>query len=92
MPMVIYGMQSGAAAWCAIHREGAEDVVLNARVSQPTCMAFGGDDMNLLFVTSARIGLSDEALAAQPEAGNLFIDRTDVKGVNESWYKASAAR
>lgn len=72
--------------------EGAENFVLNTPVSQPTCMAFGGDDMNLLFVTSARIGLSDEALAAQPEAGNLFIYRTDFKGVNECWYKASSAR
>lgn len=67
--------------------EGEENFVLPTTVSQPTCMAFGGDDMNILFVTSARIGLSDEALAAQPEAGNLFIYRTDFKGVNECWYK-----
>jgi L-arabinonolactonase len=72
--------------------EGVEDFVLNTLVSQPTCMAFGGDEMNLLFVTSARIGLSDEALAAQPEAGNVFIYRTNFKGVNECWYKASASR
>lgn len=72
--------------------EGVEDYVLKTIVSQPTCMAFGGDDMNLLFVTSARIGLSDEALATQPEAGNLFIYRTDFKGVNECWYKASASQ
>jgi len=72
--------------------EGNEDFVLPKLVSQPTCMAFGGDDMNLLFVTSARIGLSDEALAEQPQAGNLFIYRTNFKGVNECWYKASASR
>lgn len=67
--------------------EGVEDFVLSTIVSQPTCMAFGGDDMNLLFVSSARIGLSDAALAAQPEAGNLFIYRTNFTGVNECWYK-----
>lgn len=72
--------------------EGVENFVLNTLASQPTCMAFGGDDLNLLFVTSARIGLSDEALAAQPQAGNLFIYRTEFKGVNECWYKASAAQ
>ena len=71
--------------------EGMENRVLKTIVSQPTCMAFGGEDMNLLFVTSARIGLSEEALAAQPEAGNLFIYRTDFKGVNECWYKALAS-
>jgi L-arabinonolactonase len=71
--------------------EGVEQSVLKTPVSQPTCMAFGGEEMNLLFVTSARIGLSEEALAAQPQAGNLFIYRTDFKGVNECWYKASVS-
>jgi len=66
--------------------------VLPVPVSQPTCMAFGGAAMTLLFVTSARIGLSDEALVAQPQAGNLFIYRTDFSGVNESWYKGLSAR
>ncbi len=72
--------------------EGVENFVLKTKVSQPTCMAFGGEEMNLLFVTSARIGLSEEALAMQPEAGNLFIYRTNFKGVNECWYKASASQ
>jgi L-arabinonolactonase len=72
--------------------EGVENFVIKTPATQPTCMAFGGEDMNLLFVTSARIGLSDEALAAQPEAGNLFIYRTDFKGVNECWYKALASQ
>lgn len=72
--------------------DGREVAVLPMPVSQPTCMAFGGEEMNLLFVTSARIGLSDEALAEQPRAGNLFIYRTAFNGVNECWYKASSAR
>ena len=71
--------------------EGRQVFEFKTLVSQPTCMAFGGDDMSLLFVTSARIGLSDDALAEQPEAGNLFIYRTDFKGVNECWYKGSAS-
>ncbi len=72
--------------------DGEENLVLNTLVSQPTCMAFGGEDMNLLFVTSARIGLDDEALAIQPQAGNLFIYRTNFKGINECWYKASKSK
>jgi L-arabinonolactonase len=72
--------------------EGVEHHVLQTLVSQPTCMAFGGEDMNLLFVTSARIGLSDEALALQPDAGNLFIYRTNFTGVPECWYKASTSQ
>ena len=68
---------------------GVQDFVLPTLVCQPTCMAFGGEDMNLLFVTSARIGMTPEALAEQPQAGNLFIYRTDFKGLEECWYKAS---
>lgn len=72
--------------------DGEEVAVLPMPVSQPTCMALGGDDMNLLFVTSARLGLSNQALTEQPRAGNLFIYRTAFRGLNECWYKASPAR
>ncbi len=70
---------------------GEIDAELAMPVSQPTCMAFGGENMNFLFVTSARIGLSDDALAAQPSAGDVFIYRTSVTGVAENWYKPSSA-
>lgn len=55
-------------------------------VSQPTCVAFGGEKMNLLFVTSAREGLSDNALTEQPLAGNLLIYETDVTGIADAHY------
>ena len=88
----LWNAEWGGSRLVRYNQNGEEDTVLATPVSQPTCMAFGGDDMNLLFVTSARIGLSDDALAAQPEAGNLFIYRTRFKGVNECWYKASTSR
>jgi xylono-1,5-lactonase len=49
--------------------------------SQVTNCAFGGSDMRTLFVTSARIGLSPEQLAAEPLAGGLFAVATDSPGV-----------
>lgn len=54
--------------------------------SQPTCVAFGGDDLNLLLVTSARENLGAAALAQQPHAGDLFIYRVGAKGIPESRY------
>ncbi len=53
-------------------------------VSQPSCPAFGGADLNLLMVTTARDGLTADALAAQPLAGALFIYETDVSGLPET--------
>ena len=56
-------------------------------VSQPTCVAFGGAQMNRLFVTSARAGLTAEQLAKEPHAGNLFIYHTPCSGLTESRFR-----
>lgn len=55
-------------------------------VSQPTCVAFGGTHMNLLFVTTARDALDRQTLAAQPEAGNVFIYETDAMGLADAQF------
>lgn len=65
--------------------EPADEVVLP--VSQPTCVALGGRDLNLLFVTTAKVSLTSEQLASQPAAGNLFIYATPYSGLPESHFK-----
>jgi L-arabinonolactonase len=40
---------------------------------QPTCLAFGGPDGKLMFITSARDGLSKEMLERYPQSGALFV-------------------
>jgi sugar lactone lactonase YvrE len=49
-------------------------------VSNITKLAFGGPDLRTVFATTAAKGLSETALARQPEAGNLFSFRADVPG------------
>ena len=44
-------------------------------VSRVTSCVFGGDDMDDLYITSAREGLSDSDLKEQPLAGSLFVIR-----------------
>ncbi len=56
-----------------------EDVPVPA--SQPSCLVFGGPQLGLVFVTSARMGLDAEALARDPGAGCLFVYETDARGV-----------
>lgn len=58
--------------------------------SQPTCVAFGGPDLNLIIVTSALDGLSAERLNSEPSAGNVFIFETDIVGLPEGTYKGKA--
>jgi len=60
--------------------EGKIEREIKLPVANVTCMAFGGRDLNVLYMTTAWFMLSDEERAAQPEAGDLFRIETDVTG------------
>jgi sugar lactone lactonase YvrE len=50
-------------------------------VTRPTSCAFGGSGLDLLFVTSARLGLDFRARGTQPLAGALFAFDVGVRGL-----------
>lgn len=66
--------------------DGAIDRDIAVPAEQPTCVAFGGPDLDLLFVTSARDGLADAALATQPSAGDVFVYKAPVPGIPDGRY------
>jgi len=82
----VWNAQWGGSHVVRYAPDGQIDFILPMPVTQPTCVAFGGEHLNLLAVTSARIGLSDEAVQQQPQAGSLFIFQTDVTGLPESRF------
>jgi sugar lactone lactonase YvrE len=51
-------------------------------VANITKIAFGGDDLRTAFATTARQMLSADAIAQQPQIGDLFMFRTDIPGVS----------
>jgi len=53
---------------------------------QITSVAFGGDDLQSLVVTSARNGMSDKQLAQYPGSGSVFLLRPGVAGVLPQSY------
>lgn len=67
--------------------DGREVASLALPFSQPTCVAFGGPQLDWLLITSARQGLSAAQLQAQPQAGNLMIYQTNVRGLPECRFK-----
>lgn len=71
---------------------GQLDLEIEMPVSQPSCTAFGGPDLDLLLVTSARIGLAPQQLAAEPAAGHLFIYRTAFKGLPACCFKRESCK
>lgn len=66
-------------------RRYAPDGTLLARIAVPcgnvTKVAFGGPDLRTGYITTARAGLSDEALAEQPLAGALFAFDAPAPGM-----------
>jgi sugar lactone lactonase YvrE len=46
-----------------------------------TKIAFGGPDLRTAYATTARVGLSGEARAVQPQAGSLFAFDVDTPGL-----------
>lgn len=61
--------------------EGALLQRIDLPALQITCMAFGGDDLKSLVVTSARNGLSGKQLAQYPGSGAVFLLRPGASGV-----------
>lgn len=59
---------------------GRVDRVIEMPVSQPTCVAFGGREMDILYITSASYKLPAEKLAKEPRAGAIFATRPGVTG------------
>jgi L-arabinonolactonase len=60
---------------------GRVDRVIDLPVSNPTCVAFGDTDLQTLFITSARFGLTADQLSLEPQAGDVFAVRLDVAGL-----------
>jgi len=66
--------------------DGRIDRVIDLPVQRPTSCQFGGPDMSVLFVTTARQKLTPQELATQPLAGALLALDVGVRGVAEARY------
>ena len=60
---------------------GAEVGRFELPVQRPTCVVFGGDDLDVLYVSTAREGLDAADLAGHPAAGEILALDPGVKGM-----------
>ncbi len=67
--------------------EGQELGILKMPVSNITSCVFGGENLNVLFITTAAKGLSDAQLAKEPNAGALFALETEFKGPSTRYFE-----
>lgn len=80
------------AAWGAglVRRYAPDGRVLDeiaVAAKNPTCVAFGGDALGDLYITSARQEMSDEELASTPEAGGVYRIALGLPGVSDAPFR-----
>jgi sugar lactone lactonase YvrE len=83
------------AVWdgCRVDRinpaDGRRVAVVRVPTRNVSSVAFGGPLRDELFVTTARAGLNNNALSAEPYAGDLFTVRLGVTGPTSYRFKTS---
>ncbi|MEM7444789.1 MAG: SMP-30/gluconolactonase/LRE family protein [Pseudomonadota bacterium] len=66
--------------------DGSVDRVVEVPCPLVTSCAFGGKDLDTLYITTARYGQDEDALAETPTAGSLFAVKPGVKGVADGVF------
>jgi len=82
----LWSTRWGAGQVVRFAPDGRVDRVVALPAQQPTCPAFGGPDLDVLYVTSATVGLPDDHLAAAPASGGVFAHRPGVRGLPEGRF------
>lgn len=82
----LWNAQWGLSRVACYGSDGTLRRVLPLAASQPTKPAFGGEKLDRLYATSARDGLSEEILTAEPHAGALFTADVGVHGIAEARF------
>jgi sugar lactone lactonase YvrE len=83
----IWSAHWGAGCIVRYTPDGRIDRTLEVPTCQPSCVCFGGPDLDVLCVTSAREGLDEPTLHAEPHAGDVFLYRAGVQGLPEPEYR-----
>jgi L-arabinonolactonase len=79
----LWSTRWGAGQVVRFAPDGTVDRVLTLPAPQPTCPAFGGPDLDVLYVTSATVGLRAGQLADAPKSGGVFAKKLIFKGLAE---------
>jgi sugar lactone lactonase YvrE len=65
-------------------------MIAKVEVAAPnvTSCAFGGENLDVLFITTASTGMSQENLKKYPDSGKVFIANPGVKGTRAISFKS----
>ncbi len=74
-------MWGGSGVWRVEPDSGERQLAVSVAATNVTSCAFGGRDLDELYITTARIGLEQAVLARQPDSGSLFKVKLAARGV-----------
>jgi sugar lactone lactonase YvrE len=74
------GFWDGSAVRCYHPQTGICEATVPMPCGRATSCCFGGAELNLLFITTARVGLDEKALREQPLAGSIFVCEPGTSG------------
>ena len=83
----LWNAQWGAGHVVRYAPNGTIDYVLDIPCPQPTCVSFGGANLDHLIVTSARLDMAPADAITYPRSGDLFIYKTSTRGLKEQRFK-----
>lgn len=88
-------VDADGGVWCAIwdgwrvnryRPDGRLDRAVELPVPRPTSVAFGGDELATLFITSARTRLPASTLTEAPLSGGIFACNPGARGLPTSLF------
>jgi L-arabinonolactonase len=82
----LWNARWGAGQVVRFAPDGSVERVVELPAPRPTCPAFGGPDLDLLYVSSATVGMAAGELAAAPGSGGVFVHRAGVRGLPEQRF------
>jgi sugar lactone lactonase YvrE len=66
--------------------DGGIDRVVAVPVLNPTCVTFGGTNLDTLYITTARYLMTAEQIASEPQSGALFTCKPGVRGLPDAKF------
>lgn len=66
--------------------DGRVDRIVAVPVLNPTCVTFGGPELDTIYITTARYLMTAEQIAAEPLSGALFACRPGVRGLPDTKF------
>ena len=85
--MVWVGMWNGNAVIRFNPKTGKLLQKIEVPAHNVTSCAFGGDNLETLYITTARVDMTDDEIEKYPLAGSVFKVNPGVKGVKSNFFK-----